>query len=135
MPEWERTDGADNMTEKRNEADDVCANGTFGFEETDDNGAELITFCVTKQFKVMDSYFAGEYGTWACNRSIDKGYYHAALDHILASKELWGEVKACGVHIPTVRWNTDNRIGDIGRYRGGKKAGRRQIGASKGTSG
>ena len=98
------TDGADNMTEERNEADEVCANGTFGFEEADDNGAELLTFCMTKQFKVMDSYFArqdGEYGTWACNRSIDKGY-HAALDHILVSKELWGEVAACGVHIPTV---------------------------------
>ena len=31
------TDGADNMTEERNEADEVCANGTFGFAETDDN--------------------------------------------------------------------------------------------------
>ena len=109
------TDGADNMTEELNEADEVCANGTFGFEETDDNGAELITFCITKQFKVMDSYFArqdGEYGTWACNRSIDKGY-HAALDHILVSKELWGEVAACGVHISTVRWNTDHRTVEL----------------------
>jgi hypothetical protein len=64
----------------------------------------------------MDSYFARqdeEYGTWACNRSIDKGYYHAALDHILVSKELWGEVKACGVHIPTVRWNTDHRMVEL----------------------
>ena len=102
------TDGADNMTEERNEADEVCANG----EETDDNGAELITFCVSKQFKVMDSYFAGEYGTWACNRSIDKGY-HTALDHILESKELWGEVAACGVHIPTVRWNMDHRMVEL----------------------
>lgn len=30
-------DGADNMTEERNEADEMCVNGTFGFEETDDN--------------------------------------------------------------------------------------------------
>jgi exonuclease III len=115
------TDGADNMTEERNEADEVCANGTFGFEETDDNGAELITFCVTKQFKVMDSYFAGEYGTWACNRSIDKGY-HAALDHILVSKEFWGEVAACGVHIPTFRWNTDHRMVELDMGPCGEKA-------------
>ena len=32
-------------------------NWMFGFEEIDDNGAELLTFCVAQQFKVMDSYF------------------------------------------------------------------------------
>ena len=99
------TDGADNRTEECNEAGDECANGTFGFAETDDNGAELLTFCVTRQFKVMDSYFErrdGEYGTWACNRSRDKGY-HAALDHVLVSKALWGAVVSCGVHIPSER--------------------------------
>ena len=49
-----------------NVAGEECANGTFGFAEPDDNGAELLTFCVTRQFKVMDSYFErqdGEYGT------------------------------------------------------------------------
>jgi exonuclease III len=103
------TDGADNRTEECNEAGDECANGTFGFAETDDNGAELLIFCVTRQFKVMESYFGrrdGEYGTWACNRSRDKGY-HAALDHVLVSKALWGAVVSCGVHIPSVRWNTE----------------------------
>ena len=88
----------------------------FGFEETSDNGAELLTFCVAQQFKVMDSYFERrdvEYGTWACNRSKDKGF-HAILDHILVSRDLWGEVIACGVHIPVVRWwNTDHRMVEL----------------------
>ncbi len=113
------TDGAENITEECNVAGEECANGTFGFAETDDNGAELLTFCVTRQFKVMDSYFErqdGEYGTWACNRSRDKGY-HAAMDHVLVSKALWGAVVGCGVHIPSVRWNTDHRMVelDLGR--------------------
>ena len=93
-----------------------CANGTFGFRETDDNGAELLIFCVAKQFKVMDSYFErpdGAYGTWACNRSSNKGYNNAVLDHVLVSKELWGEVVTCGVYIPGVRWNTDHRMVEL----------------------
>ena len=52
------TDGSDNMTEERNDDNEVCANGKFEFEETDDNGAELLTFCVAKHFKVMDSYLS-----------------------------------------------------------------------------
>ena len=51
------TDGADNKTEEYNDNNEACANGVFGFEETDDNGAELLAFCVAQQFKVMDSYF------------------------------------------------------------------------------
>ena len=114
------TDGADNITEECNEAGEECANGTFGFAETDDNGAELLTFCVTRQFKVMDSYFErrdGEYGTWACNHSRDKWCHAALVDHILVSKALWGAVVGCGVHIPSVRWNTDHRMVelDLGR--------------------
>ncbi len=114
------TDGADNATEECNDNNEPCANGMFGFEEVDDNGAELLTFCVAQQLKVMDSYFErrdGEYGTWACNRSKDKGF-HAILDHILVSRELWGEVITCGVHIPAVRWNTDHRMVelDLGKY-------------------
>jgi hypothetical protein len=113
------TDGADNATEEYNDNNEPCANGMFGFEEEDDNGAELLTFCVAQQLKVMDSYFErrdGEYGTWACNRSKDKGF-HAILDHILVSRELWGEVITCWVHIPAVRWNTDHRMVelDLGR--------------------
>ena len=42
------TDGADNITEECNEAGEECANGTFGFAETDDNGAELLTFLCDK---------------------------------------------------------------------------------------
>ena len=98
------TDGADNKTEEYNDNDEACVNGVFRFEETGDNGAELLTFCVAQQFKVMDSYFErrdGEYGTWACNRNKDKGF-HAILDHILVSRDLWGEVIACVVHIPVV---------------------------------
>ena len=116
-------DGSDNITEERNEAEEVCTNGTFGYAETDDNGAELLTFCVTKQFKVMDSCFTrrdNEYGTWSCNRSRDKGY-NAALDHILVSKDLWGVVAECGVHVPRVRWNTDHRMVelDLGQHNDG----------------
>lgn len=109
------TDGSDNMTEEYNENEEVCANGTFGFEETDDNGAELLTFCVAKQFKVMDSYFErrdGAYGTWACNRRKDKGF-NAVLDHVLVNKELWGEVITWGVYIPSVKWNTDHRMVEL----------------------
>jgi exonuclease III len=105
-------DGSDNMTEEHNEENEVCMNGRFGLAETDDNGAELITFCVAAQFKIMDTYFErqdGAYGTWASNRSIDKGF-HSALDHILVSRALWGEVVTCGVYIPSVRWNSDHRM-------------------------
>lgn len=109
-------DGSDNMTEEYNDENEECANGKFSFVETDDNGAELLTFCVTTQFKIMDSYFErqdGEFGTWASNRSNDKGF-KAALDHILVSGALWGEVVACGVYIPTVRrWNTDHRMVEL----------------------
>eukprot|EP01036_Dinobryon_divergens_P036787 gene36787-47964_t len=105
------------MTEEYNDENEECANGKFSFVETDDNGAELLTFCVTTQFKIMDSYFErqdGEFGTWASNRSNDKGF-KAALDHnILVSGALWGEVVACGVYIPTVRrWNTDHRMVEL----------------------
>jgi hypothetical protein len=108
-------DGSDNIAEEYNENGEQCANGTFGFRETDDNGAELLTFCVAKQFKVMDSYFERPdraYGTWACNRSSNKGY-NAVSDHVLVSKELWGEVVTCGVYIPGVRWNTDHRMVEL----------------------
>ena len=38
-------DGSDNIAEECNEKnDEICANGMFGFEGTDDNGAELLTF-------------------------------------------------------------------------------------------
>ena len=37
-------DGSDNIAEECNENDEICANGMFGFEGTDDNGAELLTF-------------------------------------------------------------------------------------------
>ena len=119
-------DGSDNISEEYNDEGEACANGKFGFRETDDNGAELLTFCVAKQFKVMDSYFErldGAYGTWACNRSSSKGY-NAVLDHILVSKELWGEVVTCGVHNPHVRWNTDHRMVelDLGRWVAGTEA-------------
>ena len=91
-------DGSNNVTEEYNGSGDACANGSFGFAETDDNGIELLAFYVAKQFKVMDSYFErgdGDYGTWACNRSKNKGY-NAVLDHILVIKELWDEVVTCG---------------------------------------
>ena len=39
--------------------------------------------------------------------------YNAVLDHILVSKELWGEVVTCGVYIPSVRWNTDHRMVEL----------------------
>jgi hypothetical protein len=42
-------DGSDNIAEEYNENGEQCANGTFGFRETDDNGAELLTFCVAKK--------------------------------------------------------------------------------------
>ena len=75
----------------------------------------------------MDSYFERrdrDYGTWACNRSRDKGY-HAALDHILVSSGLWGEVVTCGVHVPSAKWNSDHRMVelDIGRCGVGREAG------------
>ena len=134
------TDGSDNMTEENNESGDACSNGFFGFAKTDDNGAELLTFCLAKQFKIMDSYFEredGDYGTWACNRSRNKGY-NAVLDHILVSKELWKEVVTCGVYIPIVIWNTDHRIVelDLGRCGVGKAEGRKKKSeqASKRTS-
>ena len=118
------TDGSDNVTEENNESGDACANGFFRFAKTDDNGAELLTFCLAKQFKIMDSYFEredGDYGTWACNRSRKKRYT-AVLD--LVSKELWKGVITCGVYIPSVRWNTDHRMVelDLSRYGVGKAA-------------
>jgi hypothetical protein len=123
-------DGLDNVTEENNESGDACANGFFGFAKTDDNGAELLTFCQAKQFKIMDSYFEredGDYGTWAYNRSRNKGY-NAVLDHILVSKELWKEVVTCGVYIPIVIWNTDHRMVeiDLGRCGVGKAEGRKK---------
>ena len=74
---------------------------------------------MAKQFKVMDSYFERPDGAyaWASNRSSNKGY-NAVLDHILVSKELWGEVVTCGVHIPHVRWNTDHTRENVGTPRG-----------------
>ena len=47
------------------------------------------------------------------------------LDHILVSREFWGEVIACGVHIPAVRWNTDHRMVelDLGQCGTGMAAG------------
>ena len=41
-------DGSDNIAEEYNDDGEACANGAFGFRETDDNGAELLTFCVAK---------------------------------------------------------------------------------------
>ena len=35
------------------------------------------------------------------------------MDHILVSRELWGEVIACGVHVSDVRWNTDHRMVEL----------------------
>lgn len=71
------TDGADNRFEEYNAQGEQCAIGTFGFEEANDNGAELNVFCVTRKFKVMDSYFERkdrDYGTWAANRSKDRRF-------------------------------------------------------------
>ena len=109
------TGGSDNRTEEYTENGEACTNGKFGFADTDDNGAELLTFCVAKRFKVMDSYFERQdraYGTWACNRSKDKGF-NAMLDHILVNSELWDEVLTCGVYVPCVRWNTDHRMVEL----------------------
>ena len=58
------TDGADNMTEECNDNDEAYANGMFGFEETDDNGAELLTFCVAQQFKVILLLRTTRWGVW-----------------------------------------------------------------------
>ena len=39
------------------------------------------------------------------------------MDHVLVCKALWGAVVGCGVHIPSVRWDTDHRMVelDLGR--------------------
>ena len=62
-------------------------------------GHRLILFCERMELKIMDTFFPrqhGDYGTWKCNRSVDKGY-SAALDHTLVINVWWYEVKVCGV--------------------------------------
>ena len=48
----------------------------------------------------MDTFFPrrrnNDYGTWKCNRNVNKGYI-AALDHILVNMAGIELVKHCGV--------------------------------------
>jgi exonuclease III len=117
----------DRYEECAEEGGQECPLGIFEFDVVNDNGAELTTFCVREKLKIMDSYFDrldGDFGTWRCNRSNDKGY-GAALDHILVGKSLWAAVEHCGVHIPIVRWNTDHRMVelDLGKATGEERQG------------
>ena len=68
--------GAENRYEECvEEGGQECPLGIFGYDEVNDNGAELTIFCTREKFKIMDSYFNrtdGDYGTWMCNRSKNK---------------------------------------------------------------
>ncbi len=65
----------------------TSAKGVYGLPEINENGHRLILFCERMELKIMDTFFPrphDDYGTWRCNRSVDKGY-SAALDHILVN--------------------------------------------------
>ncbi len=51
----------------------------------------------------------GDYKTWKCNHSVDKGY-SAALDHTLVNNVWWYEVKVCGVTDDQFSVRTDHKL-------------------------
>ena len=89
--------------------------GVYGLPEINENGHRLILFCERMGFKIMDTFLLpiprphGDYGTWRCNRSVDKGY-SAALDHILVNNVWWYGVKGCEVTDDHFSMRTDHRL-------------------------
>ena len=91
------------------------AKGVYGLPEINENGHRLIVFCERMELKIMDTFFprpCDDYGTWRCNRSVDKGY-SAALDHIFVNNVWWYGVKGCGVTADQFSMRTDHRLVEI----------------------
>ena len=91
------------------------AKGVYGLPEINENGQRLILFCERMELKIMDTFSPrpyDDYGTWRCNRSVDKGY-SAALDHILVNNIWWYGVKGCGVTDDQFSMRTDHRLIEI----------------------
>jgi len=106
-------DGSDLYNAKTDEIlGTTGSKGVFGLPEINENGHRLILFCERMGLKIMDTFFPrphGDYGTWRCNRSVNKGY-SAALDHILVNNVWWYGVKGCEVTDDHFSMRTDHRL-------------------------